>query len=100
MDGKGTAPQETLETLYEGASHTPTHAQAKSLCHLPKAEVIWPYIPGPCPEAALKQSELYTSYQRVLPCKSPQIPEFKPMVHAKSPEGKGVHLFPPVCFAG
>lgn len=51
MDGKGTAPQETLETLYEGASHTPTHAQAKSLCHLPTVEVIWPYIPGQCPEA-------------------------------------------------
>lgn len=31
LDGKGTAPQETLETLYEGASHTPTHTQAQSV---------------------------------------------------------------------
>lgn len=100
LDGQGTAPQETLKTLFEEASHTPTHALAKSLCHLPKAKVIRPCIPGPCPEAALKQQELYTSYQRVLSPKSPQIPEFKPMIQAKSPEEKGVHLFPPACFPG
>jgi hypothetical protein len=73
LDGQRTAPQETLETLFEEASHTPTHAQAKSLCHLPKDKVIRPCIPGPCPEAALKQRELYASYQRIL---SPQTPKF------------------------
>lgn len=100
LDGQRTAPQETLETLFEEASHTPTHAQAKSLCHLPKDKVIRPCIPGPCPEAVPKQRELYASYQRVLSPQIPQIPEFKPMIQAKPPKEKGVHVFPPVCFAG
>lgn len=59
-----------------------------SPCHLPKAEVIWPYIPGPCPGAALKQSEPYASYQRVLPPQSPQIPEFKPLSQLSLQKGR------------